>query len=79
MRKWSPKKLAWIRKAARGRVTVQRVCAGPETGFAPRFLPRVAGTNVSLSDRPPEGYLTFADAKYAGEIYRQSCRAEFQQ
>lgn len=76
--KWNRKQMAWMRKASRGRVTVYRCCAGPETGYARRFLPKVAGTLVALTDRPPEGYLTFDEAKYAGETYRQSCRVELE-
>lgn len=78
MRKWSPKNMAWMRKAARGRVTVYPCCAGPETRYARRFLPRVAGEFVALTDRPPEGYLTADEAKYAGEVYRQLCRLELE-
>lgn len=73
--KLSKEKAAWVRKAARGRVTVYRCCAGPELGFAPRYIPKLAGTLVRFSKRRPRyGWLTLDDAIKDGIRYRQSCR-----
>lgn len=73
--KWNRKQMAWMRKAAKGRVTVARACAPPDENFAPRYWPRVAGTYVSVTGRPKTGYLTHADAEAAGLQYREECRA----
>jgi hypothetical protein len=77
-RKWNRAQVAWMRRVARGRVTVRTIHAGPETGFALRYRPRVAGHFVSLVDTPPDGYLTSAEALSAGQTYKQQCETELE-
>lgn len=71
--KWNRKQMAWMRKAAKGRVTVANVCAGPEEGFAPRYLPKVAGEFVSMPGRPQYGYFDADAARSAAIAYKHQC------
>lgn len=75
--KWNRKQMAWMRTAAKGRVTLYRCCAGPELNFAPRYLPRLGGSVVSFAKRRPRyGWLTPEDAIRDGNRYRESCRKQ---
>lgn len=47
---------------------------GPETNFAPRWYPRLAGRWVRNSDDPPNGFETRKAGCAAAERYRDSCR-----
>ena len=59
---------------AKGHVTAEEFCHGPETGFEPFWLPRLCGGNVRNSDDPEEGFETRDAAVAAGKKYRDGCR-----
>lgn len=58
---------------------VRRACAGPETGFATRFLPSLSGggvtRGVASSEMPRDGYKTFDHAYAAAGRFKEECRA----
>lgn len=66
--------IAKLRKFARGRISVAESFAGPGTGFAPRFRPRVAGLGVAPHGMPSDGYLSRHEALVGANAYRESCR-----
>lgn len=73
---WDAEQIAWMRRAASGKISVQQACAGPETGFSPRYFPRIASQNVRPTGMPEDGYLTGLEARIGAQQYREACRAE---
>lgn len=75
MAKMKPKAvLALAKRMATARVSVARCNAGPETGFAVRFRPKLAGKYVGTPGMPKSGYRTYKQALKASAAFRQLCR-----
>jgi hypothetical protein len=63
------------RKFATGRCRVSRGHAGPETGFAIRWLPKIAGEFVRPAGMPDEGYTTPELALAGAHSFKRACAA----
>ena len=63
------------RKFSAGKIEVKQFAAGPETGFEPRYFPKIAGHHVRPKGMPDDGYLTQVEAEQGAWQYQADCRA----